>query len=79
MAEDVHAHIEELVAEEHRLWGLESAGRAGEADRARLKQVEVELDRYRDLLRRRRGAANAGADPDSVELVDEDTVEGYLQ
>jgi hypothetical protein len=79
MAADPHAHIEELVAEEHRLWQLESAGRANQDDRARLDQIKLELDRYWDLLRRRRGAANAGADPDSVELVDSDTVEGYLQ
>jgi hypothetical protein len=79
MAADPHAHIEELVAEEHRLWQLESAGRAQESDRTRLKEVKVELDRYWDLLRRRRGAANAGAQPDSVELFDEQTVENYLQ
>jgi hypothetical protein len=79
MAEDVHAHIEELVAQEHRLWQLESEGRANQDDRARLEDIKVELDRYWDLLRRRRSAASAGADPDSVGLVDSDTVEGYLQ
>jgi hypothetical protein len=79
MAADPHAHIEELVAEEHRLWQLESAGRANQDDRARLEDIKVELDRYWDLLRRRRGAERAGADPDSVGLVDSDTVEGYLQ
>ena len=79
MAADPHAHIEELVAEEHRLWQLESAGRANQDDRVRLEDIKVELDRYWDLLRRRRGAAAAGADPDSVGRVDEGTVEGYLQ
>jgi hypothetical protein len=79
MSTDPHAHIEELVAEEHRLWQLESEGRANQDDRARLEDVKVELDRYWDLLRRRRSAANAGADPDSVGLIDSDTVEGYLQ
>jgi hypothetical protein len=79
MAEDVHAHIEELVAEEHRLWELESSGGAGEEEQSRLAQIKVELDRYWDLLRRRRAAAAAGASADSVPLRSEDTVENYLQ
>jgi hypothetical protein len=79
MAEDVHAHIEELVAEEHRLWELESSGSSGEADRERLAQIRVELDRYWDLLRRRRAAKALGADEDNVGLRSEETVEGYLQ
>ena len=79
MAEDVHAHIEELVAEEHRLWEREASGNGSEADRRRLAELEVELDRYWDLLRRRRSAAAAGADPDQLELRSEGTVEGYQQ
>jgi hypothetical protein len=79
MAEDVHAHIEALVAEEHRLWELESSGSSGEADRERLAQIKVELDRYWDLLRRRRAAKALGADEDNVGLRSEETVEGYLQ
>ena len=77
--EDVHAHIEELVAEEHRLWQLESDGNATDTDRARLAHVKVELDRYWDLLRRRRAAAAAGMDEESVDLRSETTVENYLQ
>jgi predicted nuclease with TOPRIM domain len=79
MAEDVHAHIEELVAEEHRLWELESNGAAGEEGQRRLAQIKVELDRYWDLLRRRRAAAAAGASADGVPLRSEETVENYLQ
>jgi hypothetical protein len=79
MAEDVHAHIEELVAEEHRLWELESSGSSGEDDRRRLADIKVELDRYWDLLRRRRAAAAAGANADDVPLRSEETVENYLQ
>jgi hypothetical protein len=75
MADDVHAHIEELVAEEHKLWELESSGNAGDDDRRRLAAIKVELDQYWDLLRRRRAAA----DPESVELQSETTVENYLQ
>jgi hypothetical protein len=79
MSEDVHAHIEELVAEEHRLWELEASGNSGENERHRLAQVKVELDRYWDLLRRRRAASAAGANEDNVELRSEETVENYLQ
>jgi hypothetical protein len=79
MPEDVHAHIEELVAEEHRLWQLEAGGTAGEEERRRLAQIKVELDRYWDLLRRRRAASALGANEDNVGLRSEETVENYLQ
>jgi hypothetical protein len=79
MAENVHAHIEELVAEEHRLWDLEARGNSGEQERRRLGEIKVELDRYWDLLRRRRAAASAGANEDNVGLQSEETVENYLQ
>ena len=79
MSEDVHAHIEELVAEEHRLWELESSGNSGEEEHRRLAAIKVELDRYWDLLRRRRAAAAAGASVDDVPLQDEKIVENYLQ
>jgi hypothetical protein len=79
MPEDVHAHIEELVAEEHRLWQLESDGAAGELERRRLAEIKVELDQYWDLLRRRRAAESRGGSKDDVELRSEETVENYLQ
>lgn len=79
MSEDVHRHIEELVAEEHRLWELEASGKAGEEEHRRLAAVKVELDQYWDLLRRRRAAAAAGANPEDLELRSEATVEHYEQ
>jgi hypothetical protein len=79
MADDVHMHIEELVAEEHRLWELESSGNAGEEERRKLADVKVQLDRYWDLLRRRRAAAALGANEGDVQLRSEETVENYLQ
>ena len=80
MADDeVHTHIEALVAEEHRLWKRESSGNGSEDDRRRLAEIKVELDRYWDLLRRRRSAAAAGGDPEDVDMRSEGTVEGYLQ
>ncbi len=79
MNSDILAHIEELVAEEHRL--LEAAGqRALERDeRSRLSAVNVELDRYYDLLRQRRAREESGQDPAETELRSEKTVETYLQ
>jgi hypothetical protein len=79
MPDDVHAHIEELVAEEHRLWELEASGGSGEEERRRLAQIKVELDRYWDLLRRRRAAAEGGRNEDEIDLRNEETVEDYLQ
>ena len=79
MSEDIHGHIEDLVAEEHRLWELEASGIAVEYDRERLVRIKVELDRYWDLLRRRRAAASLGANEENVRLRSEETVENYLQ
>jgi uncharacterized protein DUF2630 len=79
MSNDVHAHIEELVAEEHRLWELEASGHAGDGERERLAAIKVDLDRYWDLLRRRRAAGSVGANEDDQELRPTDTVENYLQ
>ena len=74
MAEDdVHSAIEGLVAEEHALWEAEAAGNGTDADRERLAKIKIELDRYWDLLRRRR------ANPNADGLRSEETVENYLQ
>jgi hypothetical protein len=75
--------IEQLVTEEHQLRSREAVDSgdeaALEADRERLRQVEVELDRCWDLLRQRRALRETGGDPDDASLRDEGTVEGYLQ
>ena len=63
MADEVHDHIEALVAEEHRLWAKESGGNGSDDDRRRLAEIKVELDRYWDLLRRRRSAAPLTGQP----------------
>ncbi len=74
--EAVSTHIEELVAEEHRL--LE--GDPDDPSRhARLERVRVELDRYWDLLRQRRAREEFGLSPDAASERPEDTVEGYRQ
>lgn len=79
MDDKVHSHIEQLVSEEHRLWDLEAAGHASETDREKLASVKVDLDRYWDLLRRRRAARSVGEDADDLELRPDKTVEHYLQ
>ena len=73
----VQEHIEELVAEEHRLLGRSSEQGLSPADHERLAKVRVELDRYWDLLRQRRARQEFGDDPDYASLRDERTVEGY--
>ncbi len=76
----VQNHIEELVAEEHRLMeAAEAGGGLGDQDRGRLERVRVELDRYWDLLRQRRAREEFGLDPDFAGLRDEKTVEGFEQ
>ena len=81
--ESIAARIERLVGEEQELRQREQADRAEDdaldADRSRLRDVEVELDRCWDLLRQRRALRDAGADPDDAQVRDEGTVERYLQ
>ena len=81
--ESIAARIERLVTEEHELRAHEQAD-AGEpddleADRDRLRSVEVELDRCWDLLRQRRAFRDAGTDPEQAQVRDADTVERYRQ
>lgn len=81
MASDsqITSSIDELVQEEHRLWDAESRGEAGEAERRRLAEIKVELDRCWDLLRQRRALEEFGLDPDAAAARDEGVVEGYQQ
>ena len=75
----IHENIEQLVAEEHELWDREAAGRATEADRRRLGEVKISLDRCWDLLRQRRALEEFGLDADAATVRSEETVEGYEQ
>lgn len=72
-------HIEELVAEEHRLLNRAGAGGRGldAAGHERLQQVGIELDRYWDLLRQRRAKREFDLPVSDAGLRDADTVEGY--
>jgi hypothetical protein len=75
----IHGAIEQLVAEEHELWGREAAGNATDDDRHRLQQLKVSLDQSWDLLRQRRALREAGSDPDAADVRPPDVVEGYEQ
>jgi hypothetical protein len=75
----IHGTVEQLVAEEHELWGREAAGNATDADRRRLQQLKVSLDQSWDLLRQRRALREAGSDPDVADGRPPDVVERYEQ
>ena len=81
--ESIAARIERLVAEEHELRTREQAERDDDdalgADRDRLGEVAVELDRCWDLLRQRRALRSSGGDPEDASARDADTVERYVQ
>ena len=76
---DIHRHIEELVAEEHRLLDRAEGSALSAEQTDRLKQVEVQLDRYFDLLRQRRAREEFGQNPESSKMRSAETVERYLQ
>ncbi len=76
---EIHAHIEKLVAEEHELWERESTGNVTDSERERMAQLKVSLDQSWDLLRQRRALRNVGRDPDEAETRTEGTVENYRQ
>jgi hypothetical protein len=75
---EILGRINELAAEEHQLFELESKGEATDADRDRLEKLKVTLDQCWDLLHQRRARRSAGLDPDDAEVRDPATVEGYV-
>ncbi len=75
----IREHIEQLVAEEHRLLESGETHPLTPDDHRRLESVEVQLDQFWDLLRQRRARRNAGQDPNVAHLRSEDTVEHYRQ
>ena len=77
--DQIHGRIEQLVAEEHKLWNAESSGHATDDDRRRLEAVKVSLDQCWDLLRQRRALRDDGENPDDAQVRDESVVERYLQ
>jgi len=68
-------HIQELVDEEHR---LQQAGQAGDDTHERVQHIQEQLDQCWDLLRQRRARREFGQDPETAEVRDVKTVEGYI-
>lgn len=82
MAEDrdIIRQIDALVDEEHSLERAHGDGHSlSKEEKARLHELEVQLDQLWDLLRQRRARRAAGLDPDDAETRPESTVEGYRQ
>ena len=73
----INLKMNELAREEHELFERESHAKATDADRERLRRLQVMLDQCWDLLRQRRARRAAGRDPGDALLRDEETVEGY--
>ena len=76
---DLIERIDNLVAEEHGLRERAEGQGLATDDRDRLEKIEVALDQCWDLLRQRRALRHKGDDPDSAEVRDPGTVEGYRQ
>ena len=74
--QSVLKHIKGLAAEEHRLFEQDSLA---EADAAKLKKIEVELDQCWDLLRQRQARRAAGQDPSQARVRPPGIVENYEQ
>ncbi len=75
----IREHIEELVAEEHRLLEHGERGALSSDDLERLDAITVRLDQYWDLLRQRRARRDAGQDPGVAQMRNEEIVEHYRQ
>lgn len=71
----VLAHIEHLVAEEKALY---AKGSISDKEKAKLDQINVELDRCWDLLRQRRALREFGGDPSQAHARDAETVKKYI-
>ena len=67
-------HIEELVAEEKKLY---AKGSVSDEEKQQLNQINVELDRCWDLLRQRRALREYGRNPDEADVRPASVVENY--
>lgn len=77
--QEVLDHIDQLVREEHDLRKRheETETELSAEEHARMEKLQVDLDRYWDLLRQRRSMRETGGDPEDAAMRDEATVEGY--
>jgi hypothetical protein len=68
-----------LAEEERRLEEAHAGEDLSPEEQARLRELEVTLDRLWDLLRQRRALRDTGRSPDEAIERPAGTVEGYLQ
>ena len=73
---DILARIHSLVDEEH---GLREGTEHTDDQRARMQELEVQLDQCWDLLRQRRAKQQYRENPDDAHVRPESIVERYLQ
>lgn len=73
---EVMDKIKDLLEKEHKLYSKE--GLSAE-EREETEKIQVDLDRYWDLLRQRRALKEFGDNPDKANLRGTDTVENYEQ
>ena len=76
---DIVHRIGELADEEHALERAHVGKIPTDAEKERLRAVEVALDQCWDLLRQRRARRDAGVDPAEAVVRPEGVVEGYQQ
>ena len=74
----VFDRINQLAGEEHEIWNKESRREATDADRERLRRIELTLDQCWDLLHQRQARRAAGLNPKDAKVRDEKTVKGYI-
>lgn len=71
--------ITSLVEEEHELMQQAERGGLDDEERARMQELEVQLDQCWDLLRQRRARREFGLNPDEAHVRDAKVVEHYQQ
>jgi hypothetical protein len=74
--QSVLKHIQQLAAEEHRLFAHEALT---DGDRVRLAKINIELDQCWDLLRQRQALQDAGRNPNEAHVRPPQIVENYEQ
>jgi hypothetical protein len=74
---EVLANINALMNEEHALLHAAEHGGLEDTQRARLHELQIQLDQCWDLLRQRRAKREFGQDPDDAKVRDAGTVERY--
>ncbi len=73
---EVMDKIKSLLDREHKLYSKDGLS---VEERKEVEKLQIELDRYWDLLRQRRALREYGGDPDKANLRGTDTVENYEQ